>query len=334
MLEKALRTDARGRPIAQRHKVYSDVWDEIRLWSDEVYMRYDVEPLGRGLRPASTMYSAQIGEIVVTRFKYGIPVRVENFDPGAGKAFIGTTIRGAARHWQNRTASVDTHDGGAFVADCSRTDYRVEFDPDHLQLNLTIPHALLERTAMDWLGFVPGDTLWQKKVAFGGRDSSWHSLMAYVARTIAERPDMPAAGRMAKHLEETVCIRLLNDWAQAAGMDLADPRHRLAPATVRAAEQYMAEHAAELPTIAEVARAVGTSVRTLSGAFRAFRGYAPSAFLRAQRMQGVHRALRAARPDETVAWVASQWGYVNMGEFARSYRLRFGELPSETLRRR
>lgn len=333
MLEKALLKDMRGLPIAQQHKIYSDAWDEIRLWSDEVYMRYDVTPIGQSIRPASTMHSSRIGEIVVTRFKYGIPVRVRNFDPGAGKIFVGTTVRGTARHWRNRQESVETHDGGAFVADCSRTDYTVEFDPDHLQLNLTIPHALLERTAMDWLGFVPGDALWQQKVGLGGPESSWYSLMTYVARSIAESADAPISGGMAKHLEQTVCIRLLNDWAQRAGIDLADPRHRLAPGTVRAAEQYMIDHAAELPTVSEVARAVGASVRTLSGAFRAFRGYPPSAFLRRQRMQGVRSALQAARPGETVAWIASQWGYINMGEFARSYRNHFGELPSETLRR-
>jgi transcriptional regulator GlxA family with amidase domain len=96
----------------------------------------------------------------------------------------------------------------------------------------------------------------------------------------------------------------------------------------------MIDHAADLPTIAEVAKAVGTSVRTLSGTFKAFRGYPPSTFLREQRLKGAHGSLRAARQGESVASIASEWGYINLGEFARSYRQRFGELPSETLRQR
>lgn len=333
MLEKALLVDAQGRPIAQHHKVFSNAWDEIKAWSSEVYMPYDVAPIGRHIAPASTMHSAKIGAITATRFAYGIPVHIKDWDQDAGNAFVATTIGGTARHWVDREQAVETPVGSSFVVDCSRTDYWVDFDPDHLQFNLTIPHELLERTALDWFGFNPGDALWQAKVGLGGAESSWLGLMDYVARSIAEAPERLTQGPLARHLEQTICVRLLNEWALRAGLDLNDPCHRLAPRTVRAAEQFMIEHAAELPTMADVARAVGTSVRTLSAAFKSFRGYPPSAFLREQRLQGAHRVLSAAPLGASVSAIAAAWGYINMGEFARSYRLRFGERPSDTLRR-
>jgi AraC-like DNA-binding protein len=286
MLDKALLVDVHGNPITQHHKVFSDDWDEIKQWSSKVYMPYDVSPIGQQIAPASTMHSAKIGAITATRFAYGIPVHIKDWDQDAGNAFVATTIGGTARHWVDRNTAVETPVGSSFVVDCSRTDYWVDFDPDHLQFNLTIPHTLLERTAMDWFGFIPGDTLWQSKVGLGGADSSWLSLMDYVARSIAEAPETVATGRAAHHLEQTICVRLLNEWSMRAGLDLDDPRHRLAPRHVRAAEQYMIEHAADLPTIADVAKAVGTSIRTLSGTFKAFRGYAPSVFLREQRLLG------------------------------------------------
>jgi AraC-like DNA-binding protein len=34
-----------------------------------------------------------------------------------------------------------------------------------------------------------------------------------------------------------------------------------------------------------------------------------------------------------VSSLAYVWGYINLGEFAKAYYRRFGELPSETLRR-
>lgn len=332
MLEKALLVDAQGRPIPQHHKVFSDAWDEIAAWSSKVYMPYHVAPIGRQIAPASTMHSAKIGAITATRFAYGIPVHIKDWDQDAGNVFVATTIGGTARHWVDRERAVETPVGGSFVVDCSRTDYWVDFDPNHLQFNLTIPHELLARTVLDWFGHDPGDRLWQAKVGLGGRESSWLSLMDYVARSVAETPDQIASGPVARHLEQTICVRLLSEWSRRAGLDLADPRQRLAPRHVRAAEQYMIEHAAELPTLADVAQAVGTSVRTLSGTFKTFRGYPPGAFLREQRLQGVRRALQAAPPGIGVAAIAAAWGYINMGEFARSYRQRFGERPSETLR--
>jgi transcriptional regulator GlxA family with amidase domain len=98
----------------------------------------------------------------------------------------------------------------------------------------------------------------------------------------------------------------------------------------------MSANAASLPTMAEVASAVGTSVRALSGAFSRFRGMTPGAFLREQRLQGVHRDLLVADPASgaTVSAIAFRWGYLNLGDFAGLYRKRFSELPSQTLQRR
>jgi transcriptional regulator GlxA family with amidase domain len=51
------------------------------------------------------------------------------------------------------------------------------------------------------------------------------------------------------------------------------------------------------------------------------------------RLQRVHRQLRAAALETTtVTDVAHAWGFVHLGRFARLYRERFGESPSQTLR--
>lgn len=333
MLREALLFDARGNPIRQNHKVLSDDWDEIRDWSNKVYMPYRVSPTGKLARPDSTMHSAQIGRITVTRFAYGIPVNIKDWSQEAGNAVVLTTIGGNARHFLDGSRAEETAVGESFVVDCSRTDYNVDFDPDHLQLNLTIPHSVLEQVCRDWFGFVPDNALWQYKTRIGGNNSSWLALMEYLVRCIAEAPDRLARDRVGRHLEQTICIHLLNEWADRAGMDLQNPANNLAPRAVKIAEQYMADHAAELPPMTEVARAAGASLRTLTSAFKKFRGYAPSQFLREQRLQGVRRDLQCAGVGQTVSSVAYVWGYINLGEFARAYRARFGELPSETIRR-
>ncbi|ATN37248.1 AraC family transcriptional regulator (plasmid) [Rhizobium sp. ACO-34A] len=333
MLRDALLYDAAGNPIRQHHKVFSADWEEIKDWSNKVYMPYLVSPTGKVISPQSTMHSAKVGRITVTRFAYGIPVSICDWSQDAGNAVVLTTIGGHARHDSNRADAVETGVGETFVADCSRTDYHVDFNPDHLQLNLTIPHAVLEEICRDWFGFVPGNALWQYKTAIGGRNSSWLALMEYMARCIAEAPDRLAGDRTGRHLEQTICIHLLNEWAARAGIDLESPRNSLAPRHVKIAEQYMADHAADMPSMTEVAQAAGTSLRTLTDAFRKFRGYTPSSFLREQRLQGVRRGLLASDAGESVSQVAYIWGFINLGEFARVYRNRFGELPSQTLRR-
>lgn len=339
LLEHALLTDVCGKPISQHHKSFSTEWDEISDWSDRVYMPYRVFPIGHGTKPHATMHSSRIGELTLTRFAYGVAVSSDGFSPEAGNALLLTTIRGNARHWTQRSVTEDTAVGESFIVDCSRVDYRVELDPDHLQLNLTIPHVTLERMAQQWFGFVPDDQFWRHKCVIGGVGSSWLSLLEYTARCVAESPEHMAEGRLGAHLEQSLCVHILQEWAgraARAGLDLNSPMNRIAPRYVRAAEEFMSANAASLPTMGEVASAVGTSVRALSGAFTRFRGVTPGAFLREQRLQGARRDLLATDPESgtTVSVIAFRWGYLNLGEFAGGYRKRFNELPSHTLQRR
>ncbi|MFK4492003.1 hypothetical protein [Bradyrhizobium sp. USDA 336] len=121
------------------------------------------------------MHSAQIGRITVTRFAYGIPVNIKE-SQDAGHAVVLTTIGDNATHFVDATRAEAIAIGESSAVDCSRTDYNVDFDPDHLQLNLTIPHSVLERVCRDWFGFVPDNVLCQYKTRIGGNNSSWLAL--------------------------------------------------------------------------------------------------------------------------------------------------------------
>lgn len=333
IIDHALLVDAKGSPIRQHHRTQSSDWDEVQEFCDKVYMPFRVQPLGNFLNPRATMYSTNVNRITVTRFCYGVPIHLQDFDPAAGNILVLTTLRGSLQHSVNLHENAVTMRGESFVADCSKTDYSLDGDEKHLQLNLTIPHAVMEETALRWFDFVPDDRLWKSKVKFGGVNSAWIGLLEYMVRSIAEAPDRVRHGRVGAHLEEAICVQLLRNWADRAGVNLDDGASSAAPHYVRQAEQFIEEHAGSVPTIAEIAKAAGISVRALSGAFRNFRGISPSEYLREQRLLGVRRALLGAARRETVASIASEWGYVNFGVFAKTYRKRFGELPSQTLGR-
>lgn len=310
----------------------SSDWDEVNDFCRRVYMPYRVSTRGRMLRPAAKLQVDEIGQIKVTRFAYGVPVHLDRFDPEAGNILVLTTLRGALRHKETETAHTETAGGTSFVVDCSRTDYWLDADPDHLQLNLTIPHQALAETAHRWLGFIPDDRLWMRRVRFGGSGSRWHALQAYMLQGLRSGHMMPGAP-LTRHLEEMLSLDLLHNWAEGAGLSLKDGARAAAPHYVREAEALMEAEAQDAPTIGEVARRVGVSARTLSEGFRQFRGITPRDFLNDRRLDGLHAALLAAGPGASVTTLASAWGYVNLGAMAGRYRARFGEPPSATLAR-
>jgi AraC-like DNA-binding protein len=102
---------------------------------------------------------------------------------------------------------------------------------------------------------------------------------------------------------------------------------------VRAAEDYMRDHAEEPLTIAEIAHAVGVGPRALQGAFRATYDATPRQVLAEIRLEKARARLMAPGEERTVTDAALASGFAHFGRFAAAYRERYGELPSETLRR-
>ena len=88
-------------------------------------------------------------------------------------------------------------------------------------------------------------------------------------------------------------------------------------------------------TAATLARAAHVSERTLYEGFQREFGLAPLTYVRRFRLERAREALIASAPDDgaTVAEVAASHGFGHLGRFAASYRERYGESPSETLRR-
>ena len=219
MLEHALIRDAGGQPIRHGSRTHSHDWDEVQEFCRTVYMPYRLRPLDRLSRPDATMISARAGRVTLTRFSYGTGVYLDEFDPEAGNILVLNTLHGALDH-KAQGGSVSTGAGESYVVDCSRTDYWLEGDPDHMQLNLTIPHQLMAQTAERWFGFVPDDALWTRRAKFGGPGSAWLSLLDYAARALTRSGEVVQEAALTRHIEEVICVELLQQWAGAAGVSL------------------------------------------------------------------------------------------------------------------
>jgi AraC-like DNA-binding protein len=103
---------------------------------------------------------------------------------------------------------------------------------------------------------------------------------------------------------------------------------------LKRAEDYLHAHMTESLSLADLAKAVGISGRTLNRAFKKQHGIGPMHFLKARRLELVQRALLAADPKSaTITEIALHHGLFHPAQFAADYRKMFGELPSETLRR-
>lgn len=326
--------DAAGEPSSRHLVVASRDWDEIKLWSDEVYMPYTVRPTGRAQQPHSTLHAAAVGGFTLSRFHYRIPIEVAEFSREAGMAMVLTGLRGTVRHWRDDGSAVETRAGEAYLVDTSHTAYRAEFEARHLQLNLIFPQRLLADLHLRWYGEAADERLWRQTLKFGGQQSRWMALLSYCARCVATEPEQTDNGPLGRHLEEQIGLFLLSQWRAQLSASAEPGGQRLPTAAdVDAMARYLAQHAARVPTVSEVAKVVGLPAGALRRAFAAQRGESPMEFLTGARLQGARQALLSAPPGATVAGVAKAWGFASVMMFSVAYQRRFNEWPSQALRR-
>jgi AraC-like DNA-binding protein len=110
-------------------------------------------------------------------------------------------------------------------------------------------------------------------------------------------------------------------------------RYQVAPGLVHHAEEYMRAHLKEAISIIDLLRICGCSRSVLFAAFRNARGYTPMEFLSEQRLQSAREKLLTGHLEASVSSIALDCGFIHLGRFSQVYRRRFGERPSDTLRK-
>jgi transcriptional regulator GlxA family with amidase domain len=166
-----------------------------------------------------------------------------------------------------------------------------------------------------------------------GTGASFVRTLYFVADELDSQESVLLKPHTLSLMEQSLTMALL----QAYPNDLPGLDHgrniRLAPACVRRVEDYIAAHAAEDIAITDLIEAAGVPGRTLFRTFRHFRHMSPMAYLRAVRMDRIRADLLSPPADMTVTEIMSRWGVSQFGRFSAAYRKKYGELPSETLRR-
>jgi len=104
---------------------------------------------------------------------------------------------------------------------------------------------------------------------------------------------------------------------------------------IRMAMDFVEQHDRECLSVEQLAAAAGVSERTLRDTFVRYFGVPPVQYLNLRTLHQIRRALQSCDPTATtVTEIATRCGVWQFGRMARDYRILFGELPSETLRRR
>lgn len=161
-------------------------------------------------------------------------------------------------------------------------------------------------------------------------------LVAQGLRVATGTPENLAVPAVGKHLRHDLLLGLL------ATLQAAEPARQDCSAsllrrrqTVTRAREIVLDNPCEPVTVLELCQRLHVSQRTLQNCFMEVIGKSPMNYLKAVRLNAVHRELGSPYSIfRTVQDAAMAWGFWHMGQFARDYVAHFGTLPSQTLAER
>jgi AraC-like DNA-binding protein len=168
-----------------------------------------------------------------------------------------------------------------------------------------------------------------------------HRLFAWGKRLVDTAARQPALFNDRKNERVAAHVELLETLLATLGMandfepDRSDRTRQAHSLIVKMAEDYALSHTDDPLYVSDLCRVAAVSERTLEFAFKQVMGLTPMAYLIRLRLHRVRQALLAgSQGSTTVSAEALNWGFWHFGEFSRAYKECFGELPSDTLRRK
>jgi AraC-like DNA-binding protein len=211
----------------------------------------------------------------------------------------------------------------------------VRWTADAEQLILKVPRSRIESHLADLVGH-PIATVIDFQIGFDLTTPRGRSLLAaveFMAREL-DRPGGIAEMPLAREQLETFVLTQLALTVPNPYLDeLNRPVEAVSPARLKPVIEYMEMNADEPLTPQELARVGCMSVRTLHATFQQELGMSSMAYLRQIRLDHVRTELLHSRGAVRVTDVAMRWGFLHPSRFAQQYRDRFGELPSDTVKR-
>lgn len=281
---------------------------------------------------ASTFHAVLVRDVTLGYLEYSTSVRVEVRQlpddvlvivPANGGSTI--TIDGQVIEASPVQAAIP-RPGGSMVLECDEEAAHLVVRIDRAAFDVHLSR-LLGRSLSGPIEFDARFDL------TASRASRWNFAIQMLHAELYERQSLLHSGVGHGQLEEFVMSSLLycqpSNYTELLAPSTSPARH-----TVRSACDYIERNLATDLAVADIAEAAGVSVRTLQHQFSEDLSQTITGFVRSRRLERVRADLADSAPGSgvTVTEIAYRWGFTHLGRFAVTYRERFGESPSYTLR--
>jgi len=283
-----------------------------------------------GHRVEARMHHAALGDVCISRLCYGADVDI---DPGPlGDFFLVMMPLGGHSHISCGTQDLESCNGLGSIASPS-LPLKMRWSGDNDQLMVRVAGPFLERMLAAQRG-QPLDHPLEFRLGFEWRNCpAWLCAVRFLVDCAESGLDPSEHRLMLAHAGEMVATTLLAAQPHNYKGEVPLRRGAIVPRQVHRVQEFLRAHAHEPVSATQLAKVAGCSLRSLYAGFQEFCGQSPMQYLRELRLERVRSDLLSGCVSTSVSGVALRWGFGHLGRFSSEYKTRFGEHPSETLRR-
>lgn len=293
---------------------------------------HSVMPRERRPQVAFRHCAANIGAISLNALHYGAAVTIDAYPEEDSYLFL-VLLRGSGELSQGKfTGPI----GPGIVRAMNPTStVQMKFSPGEANITLRVPAPLLndfvqEETGRPVTSPIEFEHVRDPSAANAPGLRRWLDYFCAESEHRARGLEIKLVRRqMERTLLSLLMTQLRHNYSDALG---AEPLGA-APEYVRLVEDYIRGHATQPLSLKDLAAVAEVSERTLQTGFRRYRDTTPMEYLRDYRLELAREELKkAALNGRTVTEIALNCGFNHPGKFAKCYRERFGESPSQTRR--
>jgi AraC-like DNA-binding protein len=305
--------------------------EEARQEIGRIFCPHFLSPRDRAAAGFHAVHrSAQFGEFSLNVVSYGAEVEI---DPGELSRFFLLQIPlagSAVVRCGTETALASPGHGASLLSPTLPTRMRWSDGCDKLIV-------LVDRRAMQRTGeSLAGKSLGSIEFATGVDTANlFGRLLTNHVRLMVEAAELDDGthGEYLRRLGEDLSVLLLSSLRHSQRAALEAPTPPAATGAVARAELWVRANVERSFSVADIATAAGTSLRSLQDGVRRQRGTTLSQMIETIRLERFREVLADPHGDATVTEIAGQVGIGHLGRAAAAYRRRYGEAPSQTLKR-
>ena len=315
-------------PICESPLFVSDDPDVVKQQTADAFKEHDLF-WGRGKVDAA-LYGTRVGALSFFVLQYGAAVHIE---PGQLDGFVlfQVPLAGSAEIRVNGRPVAASPSTGVVIS--PSLSLELDWHEGCRQLLVKIPRERVENACRNLLEDDVARPIEFDPELHLDNDAgrSWqHQLASHFCNL--HMPPPAFAPQLLPAQEEALIHHLLLRQGSNYSERLSHAPRAAAPRQVRAAQHFIHANLYDSLTLEMIAKASGSSVRSLCLAFQKHLQQSPMAYVRTARLERARQDLLSAPPGAQVTDIALRWGFNHVGRFSTAYRKRYGESPLQTLK--